>query len=72
MPGHRIRLQLPMLMLHHCGGTVVEDIDNYSRVHELMKMLTAKDKRVNDDAEAFGQQYDKYTDLDALNLSSCV
>ena len=55
-----------------CGGTVVEDIDNYSRVHELMKMLTAKDKRVNDDAEAFGQSWDKYSTLNVDTLPGII
>ncbi len=36
------------------GGQVVEDIDSYNRVHEMMHMLTASDSRVNDYGEGFG------------------
>lgn len=36
------------------GGQVLEDIDNYNRVHEMMHTLTATDSRENDGAEAFG------------------
>ena len=42
------------------NGAVIEDIDNYNRVHEMFKLLKATDTKVNDEAEAFGQQYDKY------------
>ena len=48
-----------------CGGQVVEDIDNYNRVHEMFSMLTAKDSRTNVDAEAFGHhRYDWNAVLD--------
>jgi hypothetical protein len=40
-----------------CGGQVVEDIDNYNRVHEMFSTLTASDFRVNVDAEAFGKHW---------------
>ena len=52
-----------------CGGQVVEDIDNYNRVHEMFKILKAKDAIINDAAEAFGTSWDKYTTLDTTKLS---
>ena len=51
------------------SGTVSEDIDNYNRVHEMLKTLKASDALVNDDAEAFGQQIGKDTNLDVTTLS---
>ncbi len=39
------------------GGQVIEDIDNYNRVHEMMSTLVASDSRANDDAEAFGARF---------------
>ena len=41
-----------------CGGQVVEDIDNYNRVHQMFSFLTAEDSSKNVDAEAFGAQWD--------------
>ena len=43
------------------NGAIIEDIDNYNRVHEMFKLLKAEDTNVNDEAEAFGQKIDKYT-----------
>ena len=52
-----------------CSGQVIEDIDNYNRVHEMFKILKAKDTILNDEAEAFGNSWDKYTTLDTTTLS---
>ena len=41
-----------------CGGQVVEDIDNYNRVHEMFSIMTASDSRSNVNAEAFGKSWD--------------
>ena len=41
-----------------CGGQVVEDIDNYNRVHQMFSILTAEDSSKNVDAEAFGKTWD--------------
>ena len=51
------------------NGAVIEDIDNYNRVHEMFKTLGASDARINDKAEAFGQQYNKDTILNTTTLS---
>ena len=51
-----------------CGGQVIEDIDSYNRVHEMLRILKAEDANINADAEAFGQQYDKYTTLNTTTL----
>jgi hypothetical protein len=42
------------------GGQIIEDIDQYNRVHELMHMLTATASREDDGAEAFGYSPDNY------------
>lgn len=36
------------------GGQVIEDIDYYNRVHEMMEILTASDSRNNEMVEGFG------------------
>ena len=36
------------------AGQLVEDIDNYNRIHEMMSVLTSSDSRNNQAAEAFG------------------
>jgi hypothetical protein len=40
------------------AGQLVEDIDNYNRIHEMMSLLVEKDSRINDASEAFGQNWD--------------
>ena len=41
-----------------CGGTIVEDVDNYNRCHQMFSILTAADSRANIDAEGFGREWD--------------
>jgi hypothetical protein len=41
-----------------CNGQIVEDIDDYNRVHEMFFTMTAADSRINVNAEAFGQNWD--------------
>lgn len=36
------------------GGQLIEDIDYYNRVHEMMEILTASDSRINELVEGFG------------------
>ena len=53
-----------------CGGQVVEDIDNYNRVHQMFTILNAKDANINERAEAFGQQFDNHqTTFDINNVT---
>jgi hypothetical protein len=40
------------------AGQLVEDIDNYNRIHEMMSILTSPDSRDNQAAEAFGTHWD--------------
>ena len=47
-----------------CGGQVVEDIDNYNRVHEMFKVLKANDANLNDSAEGFGNDWTHETVMD--------
>ena len=37
-----------------CGSQLVEDIDQYGRVHEMMNILTATHSRANEGVEGFG------------------
>ena len=37
-----------------CGGQIVEDIDNYNRLHEMFHMMKPSEKRDNDAIEGFG------------------
>ena len=37
-----------------CGGQVVEYIDNYNRLHEMVHMMKPSEKRINDAIEGFG------------------
>ncbi len=41
-----------------CNGQIIEDIYSYNRCHELFSCLTAKDTRINENAEGFGKSYD--------------
>ena len=54
------------------NGAVIEDIDNYNRVHEMFKILNAEDTNKNNDAEAFGQQITKYTNLDTTTVAGIL
>ena len=40
------------------AGQLVEDIDNYNRIHEMMSTLTSSDSRQNQATEAFGYHWD--------------
>ena len=39
------------------GGQVIEDIDNYNRVHEMFQVFSATDSRENDYAEGFANYW---------------
>ena len=38
-----------------CGGQILEDIDNYNRLHEMFDMMKSSNKRDNDAIEGFGR-----------------
>ena len=40
------------------GGTLVEDIDNYHRIHEMLNLFVANESKENQWAEAFGIPWD--------------
>ena len=44
------------------GGLLVEDIDYYNRVHEMMENLTAPDSRNNESVEGFGYKINEHGD----------
>ena len=37
-----------------CAGQIIEDIDNYNRLHEMYHMMKPIEKRTNDGIEGFG------------------
>jgi len=41
-----------------CGGTMVEDIDNYNRTHQMFNQMTAQDSRNNKMVEGMGVEMD--------------
>lgn len=43
-----------------CGGTVIEDIDNFNRVSHMLQLLKSKHSRVNDQAEGFGTEWSEH------------
>ena len=42
------------------AGQLVEDIDNYNRIHEIINVLISGESRDNPAAEAFGRNWDSY------------
>ena len=40
------------------GGALIDDIDYYNRVHEMMHICTTNNNRDNDDVEGFGYRWD--------------
>ena len=40
------------------GGSICDDIDNYNRNHEMLKILTSEASRNNDDIESWGNRWD--------------
>jgi hypothetical protein len=47
-----------------CNGAIVEDIDDYNRVHQMFNIMTAGDSRINELSEGFGQHWDIKEDFD--------
>ena len=45
-----------------CGGQIIEDIDNYGRLHQLFHMMKPSEKRSNDSIEGFGDWSDSVSD----------
>ena len=43
------------------GGQILEDMDDYNRIHEMFHMLQDPVNRNNDDIEGFGARYDNTT-----------
>ena len=51
------------------ANQVIEDIDNYNRVHEMFSIMTATDSRRKTGTEGFGQYWDT-RDSATLQLST--
>ena len=48
------------------GNTLIEDIDDYNRLHEMMTYMMATDSRENIEAEGFGNpKWDVFSNLDS-------
>ena len=45
-----------------CGGQIIEDIDNYGRLHQMFHLMKPSEKRKNDGIEGFGDWDDTVTD----------
>ena len=52
------------------GGQLIEDIDYYNRVHEMMENLTASDSRQNEPVEGFGYNIQEHDRLRKINLDN--
>lgn len=54
------------------GGQILEDIDNYNRVHEMVMNLRSKHSRENCTAEGFGQVWnsEKYNSWEPVDASA--
>ena len=58
-----------------CGGTVVEDIDQYNRVHEMLSILSGRHNRDMDDASSVSQRWDSeefYKMISEIKLNSTI
>ncbi len=51
------------------AGQLVEDIDNYNRIHEMMNFLVASESRGNQAAEHFGLNWDSDCDTNATSYN---
>jgi hypothetical protein len=40
------------------GGALIDDIDHYNRVHEMLHICSSNNNRENDDVEGFGYRWD--------------
>ena len=49
------------------GGAIVDDVDYYSRVHQMLEICTSRLNRDNDDIEGFGSRFDSDTNYDNGN-----
>ena len=57
------------------GGTLIDDMDYYNRVHEMMHILTSKANRDNDDIEGFNARWDSdiyYNKYDNTNSTGVI
>ena len=50
------------------AGQLVEDIDQYNRIHEMFSFLVAEDSNMNDAAEAFGIVHNKHVAVNRGNF----
>lgn len=49
------------------GGAIIDDVDYYNRVHEMLHILTSKNNRDNDDIEGFGMRWDDSDNYGTFN-----
>ena len=53
-----------------CNGAIVEDIDDYNRVHQMFNIMTDADSRINELSEGFGQHWDMKEDFDSPSTAA--
>ena len=41
------------------GGAIIDDVDYYNRIHEMLHILTSEANRDNDNVEGFIQRWDE-------------
>ena len=51
------------------GGQILEDMDDYNRIHEMFHIMQDPNNRANDDVEGFGARWDSAT-VDATTYPS--
>ena len=47
------------------GGAIIDDVDYYNRVHDMLHVLTSKNNRDNDSIEGFEQRWDDDTNYES-------
>ena len=51
------------------GGSIVDDVDYYNRVHEMLHILTSRANRDDDDIEGMGYRWDSTTNYGPTNVT---
>jgi len=46
-----------------CGGTVIEDLDNFHKISHMLQLLKSKNSRLNEQSEGFGMEWDDHAYL---------
>jgi hypothetical protein len=55
-----------------CGGQIVEDIDDYNRIHQMFHLMKPTDRRFNDFIEGFGFNTAQDVTMDGVKLDQAA